>query len=148
LRTPLPKTLSNKLQRGRIFPAHPQWIRTVAMLCMLLMSAVGTVQAVHIHGDWLPQNAAHVSLPADGSQGQGEEHCPLCVAMHSTLPVTMVVAPAPLLEAAQPLSTRVLIAPQKLWSFAMFSRPPPVAAMALALHEGSTDSLRGVAAAG
>ena len=87
MRTSLPTALANKLQRGRIFPAHPQWIRTVAMLCMLLMGAIGTVQAVHIHGDWLPLNAAHVSLPADGSQGQGEEHCPLCVAMHSTLPV-------------------------------------------------------------
>jgi len=118
------------------------------MLCMLLMGVVGTVQAVHIHGDWLPQKAAHVSLPADGSQGEGEEHCPLCVAMHSALPVTMVVDPAPLLEAAQPLSTRVLIAPQKLWSFAMFGRPPPVAAPTLALRKGSTDSLRGVAAAG
>jgi hypothetical protein len=113
-----------------------------------LMGAIGTAQAVHIHGEWLPQNALHVTVPADASQGQGEEHCPLCVAMHSALPVTMVVAPAPLLEAAQPLSARIVVAPQKLWSFAMFSRPPPVAATALALRKESVDSLRGVAAAG
>jgi hypothetical protein len=110
------------------------------MLCVLLMGAIGTAQAVHIHGDWLPQNALHATVPADASQGQGEEHCPLCVAMHSTLPATIVVVPAPLLEAAQPLSTRVLLAPQKLWSFAMFSRPPPVAAPALAPRKGSTGS--------
>jgi len=140
--------LKNKLQRGRIASAHPQWLRVVAVLCVALMAAIGTAQAVHIHGEWLPQNALHATVPADASQGQGEEHCPLCVAMHSALPVTMVVAPAPLLEAVQALCTRVLIAPQKLWSFAMFSRPPPVVVTALASRKGSTDSLRGVAAAG
>jgi hypothetical protein len=112
------------------------------------MAAIGTAQAVHIHGEWLPQNALHATVPADASQGQGEEHCPLCVAMHSTLPVTLAVVPLPLREVQQRFSTRVLIAPQKRWSFAMFSRPPPVAATALALHKGSRDFLRGVAAAG
>jgi len=118
------------------------------MLCVALMAAIGTAQAVHIHGDWLPKNAAHASLPADASQGQGEEHCPLCVAMHSALPVTLAVVPVPLLEVQHLFSTRVLVAPQKLWSFAMFSRPPPVAATALAPRKESTDFLRGVAAAG
>jgi len=129
-------------------PAHPQWLRFVAMLCVALMGAIGTAQAVHIHGDWLPQNALHATVPADASQGQGEEHCPLCVAMHSAMPVTLTVVPLPLQTVRQLFSARVVIAPQKLWSFAMFSRPPPVAATALASHRGSTDSLRGVAAAG
>lgn len=118
------------------------------MLCVVLMAAVGTAQAVHIHGDWLPQNAAHVSLPADASQGQGEEHCPLCVAMHSALPVTVVAIALPMLEVRQLFSARVLVAPQKLWSFAMFSRPPPVAAPTLAPGKESSDFFRGVAAAG
>jgi hypothetical protein len=118
------------------------------MLCVVLMGAIGTAQAVHIHGDWLPDNALQATLPADASQGQGEEHCPLCVAMHSALPVTMVVMSAPLQEVRQLLTARALIAHQKLLSFAMFSRPPPVAATALAPREGSTGSLRGVAAAG
>jgi hypothetical protein len=138
----------NKFQRGRIASAQPQWLRVVAILCVALMGAIGTAQAVHIHGDWLPQNALHATVPADASQGQGEEHCPLCVAMHSALPVTMVAVPAPLQEVLQLLSARVPVAPQKLWSFAMFSRPPPVAVPALAPRMGSTDSLRGVAAAG
>lgn len=148
MRTPQPKTLANRLQRGRIGSAHPQWLRIVAMLCVALMAAIGTAQAVHIHGQWLPQNALHATVPADASQGQGEEHCPLCVAMHSALPVTLAVIPVPLREVRQLFSARVLVAPQKLWSFAMFSRPPPVAATALASRKESTDSLRGVAAAG
>jgi len=118
------------------------------MLCVALMAAIGTAQAVHIHGDWLPDNAAHASLPADASQGQGEEHCPLCVAMHSALPVTLAVVPVPLREIRLLLSARILVAPQKLWSFAMFGRPPPVAATALASRKESADSLRDAAAAG
>jgi hypothetical protein len=140
--------LTTRLQRGRIASSHPQWVRVLAMWCVLLVAAVGTVQAVHIHGEWLPKNAARVTIPADASQGQGEEHCPLCVAMHSALPVTMQVVPEPVQQVTQALYTHVLVAPEKLWSFAMFSRPPPVATIALASRKGSIDSLRGVAAAG
>jgi hypothetical protein len=140
--------LTKKLQRGRIASAQPQWVRVLALLFVLLVGAMGTAQAVHIHGQWLPQNAAHVSNLADASDGQGEEHCPLCVAMHSALPVTTQVVPVPALEVGNALTARIRIAPQKLWSFAMFSRPPPVAVSTLARHEASTDALRGVAAAG
>jgi len=115
-------------------------VRVLAMWCVLLVAAVGTVQAVHIHGEWLPKNAAQVAIPADASQGQGEEHCPLCVAMHSALPATMQVVPEPVQQIAQTLYTHVLVAPEKLWSFAMFSRPPPVAARTLAASSASNDS--------
>jgi hypothetical protein len=118
------------------------------MMCVLLVGAIGTAEAAHIHGDWLPKIAAHASNPANASDGQGEEHCPLCVAMHSTLPVTIQIVPVPVLEVGSALTARIRVAPQKLWSFAMFSRPPPVAEPTLARHEASTDALRGVAAAG
>ena len=110
------------------------------MLCVALMAAIGTAQAVHIHGEWLPQNALHVTVPADASQGQGEEHCPLCVAMHSALPTTMQVVPEPVQQVTQRLYTHVLVTPEKLWSFAMFSRPPPVAARTLAASHAPVDS--------
>jgi hypothetical protein len=114
-------------------------MRVLAMLCVLLVAAVSTVQAVHVHGEWLPKNAPRASVPADASQGQGEEHCPLCVAMHSALPVTLQVVPEPVQEIAQTLTARVLAAPEKLWSFAMFSRPPPVAERTLAAGSASND---------
>ena len=81
-----------------------------------------------------------VAIPADASQGQGEEHCPLCVAMHSALPATMQVVPEPVQQIAQTLYTHVLVAPEKLWSFAMFSRPPPGAARTLAASSASSHS--------
>jgi hypothetical protein len=119
----------------------------LAMLCVMLVGGMGMAQAVHIHGQWLPDNHVHASIPADASQGQGEEHCPLCVAMHSTLPTTMQVVPEPVRETVLGPITRLLVAPQKLWSFAMFSRPPPVVERTLATSEASQDVSLGVAVA-
>ncbi|MDQ2924780.1 MAG: hypothetical protein M3R43_04400 [Acidobacteriota bacterium] len=115
------------LQNGRTARSRPQWLRLMAMLCVLLVGGISTAQAAHIHGQWLPQKAARASLAPDASEGQGEEHCPLCVAMHSALPEVLQVAPEPVQESGQRMVAHVLVAPQKLWSFAMFSRPPPVA---------------------
>jgi hypothetical protein len=119
-------------------------MRVLAMFCVLLVGGMGMAQAVHVHGDWLPDNAVHASIPADASQGQGEEHCPLCVAMHTALPITMQVVPEPVREVVPGLTTHVLVAPQRLWSFAMFSRPPPVAERTLAASEASKDVSLGV----
>jgi hypothetical protein len=95
------------------------------MLCVLVVGGISTVEAVHVHGEWLPKNTAVVTSPAIASQGQGEEHCPLCVAMHSTLPATLQVVPEPVQESATLFTTSALIASRRRWSFAMFSRPPP-----------------------
>jgi hypothetical protein len=127
--------------------SHPHWLRVWAVLCVLLVGVVSTVQAAHVHGEWLTHHGKRVSLPMEASQGQGEEHCPLCVAMHSSLPVTMQVVPEPLRQVAQTLTTRVLAAPDKLWSFAMFSRPPPVVAQTFAAGEASNDVSSAAAAA-
>lgn len=107
------------------------------MLCVMLVGSVGTVAAVHTHGKLLPSNATRFTTPADVSQGQGEENCPLCVAMHSTLPITMQVVPEPVQDAGQLFTLHVPVTPQKLWIFAMFSRPPPVAARMLAVSSAS-----------
>ncbi len=105
------------------------WVRVLAFACLLLVGVVGSIQTVHIHGQWLPHRAATVGAPADASQiPGGEEHCPLCVAMHSTLPVSNRMQPVRLVVVecrALPVIGR---APDAQWHFAMFSRPPPPAA--------------------
>jgi hypothetical protein len=71
--------------------------------------------------------------------------------MHSALPVTMHVVPAPVQDVGRALAARVLFAPEKQWNFAMFSRPPPVAARTLAASSashGSNDALLAVMTAG
>lgn len=102
-------------------------LRVLALACLLLVAVASSVEAVHVHGRWLPQQAAQAGAAADGSQlPGGEDHCPLCVAMHSALPVQVHVEPVRLLlvdcKAVQGIDRE----PESAWHFAMFSRPPPV----------------------
>ncbi len=102
------------------------WLRMLALACVLLVSVASSVQAVHIHGQWLPESAAKAATPADASQiPGGEEHCPLCIAMHSALPVSANVE-AVRMEPVQFRSVQAVDhAPDAAWHFALFSRPPP-----------------------
>ncbi len=102
------------------------WLRMLALACVLLVGVASSVQAVHIHGQLLPESAAKAMAPADASQlPGGEEHCPLCIAMHSAMPAVASVVPlhAMLLEFRSVQA--VDHAPDAAWHFALFSRPPP-----------------------
>jgi len=98
----------------------------LALACVLLVSVASSVQVVHIHGQWLPDSAAKAATPADASQlPGGEEHCPLCIAMHSALPVSASVQPVRTVLVEFRLVQAVEHAPDAAWHFALFSRPPP-----------------------
>jgi hypothetical protein len=101
-------------------------LRTLAVLCLLLVAFSGSAQAVHMHGQWLPHQQSQVGMAVDTSQLPGEAGCPLCVAMHSALPVEAAV-PAAVMVADKPM--RAPVAPERVpdevWHFAGFSRPPP-----------------------
>jgi len=101
------------------------WLRVAALLCVLLVGVAGIAQAAHIHGEWLPNSAIQVSAHASLAPAAGEDACPLCVAMHSALPVTGFAA----LLVALLLECNLLLVsthkPRTLWYFAAFSRPPP-----------------------
>ena len=119
--------MKRRIQRGDVEHTYPLWLRVLAFACLLLVAGASTVEAVHVHGEWLPHHAAQVGAAADGSQlPGGEEHCPLCVAMHSALPVAAHVAPARLEMVQCRLAQAVDRASESTWHFAMFSRPPPV----------------------
>ncbi len=104
---------------------RPTWLRVAAMLCVLLVGVAGIAQAAHIHGEWLPSSAIQAAAHTALSPAVGEDACPLCVAMHSALPVTGFAA----LLVALLLECNLLLVsthkPQALWYFAAFSRPPP-----------------------
>jgi hypothetical protein len=89
----------------------------LAVFCLVLVAAVGTAQAVHIHGAVLPEN--------DASQPSGPEHCPLCVTLHSALPVTLRVDPTPMRAIGYKAPVEAEDAADSHWHYAMFSRPPP-----------------------
>jgi hypothetical protein len=88
----------------------------LAVLCVLLVVVSGTLQVAHTH--------------ADGSDTHTD--CSLCAAAHITVQVVQH-APAPVPATAVVAVLHTLspaILPVSLSTFALFTRPPPVAAAA------------------
>jgi hypothetical protein len=103
-------------------------MRVLAVLCLLLVGGASTAQAAHIHGQWLPHKAAQAADPGQATQlPGGEEHCLLCMAMHTALPVTLRFEPVRmvLLRCIVPETPDHVAASP--WHFDLFSRPPPAA---------------------
>jgi len=95
--------------------------RLLALLCLLLVVVMSTVQVCHVH----------VSGAGQGSQQRDvtpEDHCPLCVAMHSAMPADIQVAPEPMLTVRALESVAADAERIFRWRFEMASRPPPAAA--------------------
>jgi hypothetical protein len=88
------------------------WRLILALLCIALVVACGTVQAVHVH----PQGDISHS------------DCALCATAH--LGVQVADGPVTLLHIAPVISfVETFVAPtptQNLSTFALFTRPPPV----------------------
>jgi len=87
------------------------WRLLLALLCISLVIACGTIQAVHVH----PQgNISH-------------SDCPLCATAHVGV---QVAEPPVVLHVAPVISVvEVSVAPtltQTFSTFALFTRPPPV----------------------
>jgi hypothetical protein len=112
-------------QRERGSAAQPLRVRVAAFFCVLLVGLAGIAQAAHIHGDWLPSSSIQAAVHVGQTSAPGEDGCPLCVAMHSALPV----AAFGVLLVGLLLEVNLLLAsshkPQSPWYFAAFSRPPP-----------------------
>src|ERR1700733_10702628 len=100
---------------------RPVWLRLLAMLCVLVVCMMSTVLAYHTHADFsaLKQNSQHNSPATD-------DHCPLCVAMHSALPVSLHVTPEPMLQIQSLHSVAADARRIFRWRFEMASRPPPL----------------------
>ena len=90
------------------------WKLLLALLCIALVVACGTIQVIHVH--------------PDGDLSHAD--CPLCATAHVAVqviepPVTLHVAPVvSMVEAFLPA-----IPSRTLTTFALFTRPPPVDAL-------------------
>ena len=108
---------------------HPAWVRGFALFWALLFCLASTAQAAHLHGLQRSDVGHQLQAPAasTGTPGDvgGEEHCPLCVAMHSVLPAAMPVLQPPVLLRSEPVYAEVVLAGATAWHFPWFSRPPP-----------------------
>ena len=111
---------------------QPLWLRCFAAFCLLLLSVASTAQAAHVHSRWADHTKAIAhSSTLDSQSENGEEHCQLCQAMHSAQPVTSTLVPLTAQRVVQLLAAELTIrSANSQWLFAMFSRPPPVSAIA------------------
>ncbi|MDE1160825.1 MAG: hypothetical protein PW792_02640 [Acidobacteriaceae bacterium] len=116
-------------QQGELRTPQPMWLRCLTMFALVMIAVIGTVQAVHIHGDLLPHAKAELHAPALSSQMLGgEERCPLCVGMHMTMPTRAIQYMVVELLAPTLLVEQATIRRATLWHSAWWSRPPPVQA--------------------
>jgi hypothetical protein len=98
------------------------WLRVLALVCVLVVTVMSTAQVSHTHAEFSAlkqQNPNHNSPPAP------DDHCPLCVAMHSALAVPQHFGPEPILEIQRLDSVAAEAARIFRWRFEMASRPPP-----------------------
>jgi hypothetical protein len=122
--------------------AQPLWLRMIALFCMALIGAASTAQVCHSHDEALWANVAQAGHGAGSGHVLGERNpagpdrrdsgtdsavqCPLCVAMHSAMPVTHALEQVALLRLVALDVAVDGIARTYSWRFEMASRPPPV----------------------
>ena len=78
-------------------------------MCLVLLAMLAVIQVMHVH-------------PIGDDAGQ----CPLCIAMHSVVPLVVVATALLLVKlgAAAPASIAVR-AKRRYWYSILFTRPPP-----------------------
>ncbi len=96
---------------GRQTRGDAPWRILLALLCVLLVVVLGSVQVAHIHAD-----------------GANHADCALCAAAHVSVHPIHAPTPAPttsVVAVVESLPPSIL--PRALSTFALFTRPPPVA---------------------
>ena len=100
---------------------RPIWLRVLALVCVLVVTVMSTAQASHTHAEF----SALKQQNPDHSNPAPDDHCPLCVAMHSALAAPHYFAPEPMLETQRLDSVAAEALRIFRWRFEMASRPPP-----------------------
>lgn len=106
-------------------------VRLVSLFCLLLVALASTAQAVHVHGSGIGDRSAQVTRQQVGALAPDDSVCPLCVAMHSAMPVAPGHDVFSLREVVAENAPWHLAITQETEHFAGFSRPPPVAGVLL-----------------
>jgi hypothetical protein len=85
------------------------WIlRASSLICVVLLTLMTFVQVSHVH-------------PATDS-----DSCPICVVMHSAVPVAVAAPPVVVAIPAAAILVPVIRTVSRQWDCTLFNRPPPV----------------------
>lgn len=104
---------------------RPIWLQVMALVCVLVVCVMSTAQVAHTHAEFSAlKQGPHHNGPAP------DDHCPLCVAMHSALAAPQQFAPEPMLSIQRLDSVAAETARIFRWRFEMASRPPPSQSLA------------------
>ncbi len=98
-----------RAQFGRIRLRKPPSLGVVTIVCLILLAFLTVVQVAHVH-----------------PIGTDAEHCPLCIAIHSVVPLLVMVTALQLVK----IGTSAPVLPEvrtivRYWYPALFTRPPP-----------------------
>lgn len=99
----------------------PMGLQILALVCILAVGVMSTAQITHTHTGFSTQKQ-------QGSQHNNpasDDHCPLCVAMHSAFAVPQHFTPEPALSIQRLDSVAAEAARIFRWRFEMACRPPP-----------------------
>jgi len=105
-------------------PQPAIWLRMIAVLCIVMVTFMSAAQSCHTHAEAssLRQSSQQHHQPAP------EDHCPVCMAMHSAIPVTAQGSQATIIDVAQYLVPLPAVeAHGTIRSFDLQTRPPPSA---------------------
>lgn len=86
-------------------------VRSTSLICLLLLTLLTFVQVAHVH-------------PA----ATDADHCPICVAMHSAAPVSVLVVAVTFTRVSEPVAVPVVRPVARVWHYTLFNRPPPTEA--------------------
>jgi hypothetical protein len=96
------------------------WLRVLALVAILVVTVMSTAQVAHTH----PALSAVKQTPGHSAPAT-DDHCPLCVAMHSALAAPQQFAPEPTLSVRRLDSVAAEAERLFRWRFELASRPPP-----------------------
>lgn len=91
-------------------PRAPQfaWC-VVAIVCLLLLAFMAVVQVTHIH-----------------ASASDADHCAVCMAMHSAVPLSILLVTVVLIRIGRPVLVVLQVrAICRYWHPTLFNRPPP-----------------------
>jgi hypothetical protein len=89
----------------------PNALKVATVVCLVLLALLAVIQVTHVH-----------------ATDSDADHCTLCVAMHSVVPIVIMLVTVVLIRievlALGPLEVRVIA---RYWHPTLFVRPPPPA---------------------
>lgn len=89
-------------------PTRPVAYAVMMLVCLALVLLLTVVQVAHVH-----------------ASAQDADHCPLCMVLHSAIPVAATVAAIILVQLAAAAPVLQVRAVTRNWHPQLFTRPPP-----------------------